>query len=46
MGATLPDTVHHFGLLSVEQVEEMRKFKLVDESVECFNKLTLVDFSY
>ena len=34
---TFPDKVHHFGLSSVRQLEEILKSKLVDESVECLN---------
>ena len=45
MGVTLPDRVHNFGLYSVGQVEEIPKYKPVDDSVECFNELTLVNFS-
>ena len=46
MGVTLPDKIHNFGLSSVGKVEEILKSNFFDESIECFNELILVNFSF
>ena len=46
VGVNLSNKVNNFFISSVRQVEEILKSKLVDESVQCFNKLILVDLSF